>query len=96
MLAAFWRSDFLYLFLRRPMAVAAFVLTVLILGGAALAPWLTPTDPYDLITFSLMDGLLPPVWAEGGDPRFLLGTDDQGRDMVRRSSTARGCRWSSG
>ena len=28
-----------------------------------------------------MDGLLPPVW-QGGDPRFLLGTDDQGRDMV--------------
>ncbi len=31
---------------------------------------------------SLLDSLIPPVWAEGGDPRFLLGTDDQGRDIL--------------
>jgi len=82
MLAAFLRSDFLYLFVRRPMVVAAFAVTLAVVGGAVLAPWIAPTNPYDLASFSLIDGLKPPVWAAGGDPRFLLGTDDQGRDMV--------------
>lgn len=82
MLATFWRSDFLYLFLRRPMAILAFAIAVMIIGGAVLAPWLSPSNPYDLASFSLMDGLKPPSWLPGGDPRFLLGTDDQGRDMV--------------
>ncbi|CAN0204450.1 unnamed protein product, partial [Chrysoparadoxa australica] len=52
-----------------------------VVGGAFAAPWIATSNPYDLASFSLMDGLLPPVW-QGGDPRFLLGTDDQGRDMV--------------
>ncbi|MBS3848713.1 ABC transporter permease [Devosia sp. BSSL-BM10] len=72
----------LYLFLRNPMAIIAAVLTVLIVAGAALAPWLVTTDPYDLASFSLIDGLLPPTWQDGGTARFVLGTDDQGRDMV--------------
>ncbi len=57
-------------------------MNVLIVGGAVLAPFIAPTNPYDLSSFSLMDGLLPPSWEEGGQPRFLLGTDDQGRDML--------------
>ncbi|MDZ4093651.1 MAG: ABC transporter permease [Paracoccaceae bacterium] len=81
MLARFAKSDFLYLFLRSPMAVLAAILAVGIIGGAVLAPWLAPANPYDLTSFDLMDGLLPPVW-QGGDARFVLGTDDQGRDMV--------------
>lgn len=81
MLAHFARSEFLYLFLRSPLAVLAAVLAALIICGAALAPWLAPSNPYDLTSFSLTDGLLPPLW-QGGDPRFLLGTDDQGRDMI--------------
>lgn len=56
--------------------------TVLIVAGAVLAPWIAPTNPYDLASFSLIDGLLPPAWEPGGESRFLLGTDDQGRDML--------------
>lgn len=82
MLAQFWRSDFLYLFLRRPMAIVAAVMAVLIIAGAVFAPWIAPSNPYDLASFSLMDGLKPPAWLPGGDPAFWLGTDDQGRDMV--------------
>ncbi len=76
------RHEGLWLFTRSPAAIIAACLTVLIVGGAALAPWIAPSNPYDLSSFSLMDGLLPPFWQEGGQPRFLLGTDDQGRDMV--------------
>lgn len=82
MLARLWVSDGFWLFRRSPAALVAALCTLLILGGAALAPWIAQSNPYDLTTFSLMDGFLPPVWSEAGDPRFLLGTDDQGRDMV--------------
>jgi peptide/nickel transport system permease protein len=50
--------------------------------GAAFAPLIASVNPYDLASFSLMDGLLPPMWEEFGIPKFPLGTDDQGRDMV--------------
>ncbi len=50
--------------------------------GAVFAPWIASINPYDLASFSLMDGLLPPAWIDTGTPRFALGTDDQGRDMV--------------
>ncbi len=82
MLARFWDSDAVWAFRHSPAAIVAFIVAVLILGGALFAPWLAQSNPYDLTTFSLIDGLLPPVWEEGSDPRFLLGTDDQGRDMV--------------
>jgi len=39
-------------------------------------------NPYDLASFSLFDGLLPPVWQDGANSKYLLGTDDQGRDMI--------------
>jgi len=77
----FWGSDGMWLFRRSPAAMLAALVAVVIIGAAALAPWIARTDPYDLASFSLMDGFLPPVW-QGGDARFLLGTDDQGRDMV--------------
>lgn len=82
MLARFWDSDGVWLFRHRPAAIVAAICTVLILAGTLLAPWIAQSNPYDLASFSLMDGFLPPVWEEGGSDRFLLGTDDQGRDMV--------------
>ncbi|MGF1554505.1 MAG: ABC transporter permease [Paracoccaceae bacterium] len=45
-----------------------------------LAPWLAPHDPYD----NSLGPLLPPAWVEGGQPRALLGTDGQGRDILSR------------
>lgn len=75
------KSDGVYYFMRSPAVIVAALVAVLIVGGAFAAPWIAASNPYDLASFSLMDGLLPPVW-QGGDPRFVLGTDDQGRDMV--------------
>ncbi|WP_368891260.1 ABC transporter permease, partial [Escherichia coli] len=40
-----------------------------------------PTKPYDLSTIDIMDAELPPSWMEGGNEHFLLGTDEQGRDI---------------
>ena len=82
MLEVIKRYEVLWLFFRSPAVMIAFVVAVLILLGAAFAPWIASVNPYDLASFSLMDGLLPPMWEESGTPRFPLGTDDQGRDMI--------------
>jgi len=76
------RYEGLWLFSRSPAAIVAAIAAILIAVGAAFAPWIAPINPYDLSSFSLFDGLLPPVWQDGGNPAFLLGTDDQGRDMI--------------
>lgn len=85
MLAA-WRrigreNELLYLFLHNRVAQVAALVALLCLGGAALAPIIAPTDPYDIASIDIMDSLVPPVWSEGSDERFLIGTDDQGRDL---------------
>lgn len=49
--------------------------------AAALAPVLATQDPYDISQLFLLDSELPPMWAEGGDPRYILGTDQQARDL---------------
>ncbi|MBZ9983566.1 MULTISPECIES: ABC transporter permease [unclassified Mesorhizobium] len=46
------------------------------------APLIAPIDPRDVSSYSLIDMEIPPVFMDGGDPRFLLGTDNQGRDLV--------------
>lgn len=61
-------------------ALGAIVLGVIALA-AAFAPLIAPQDPFDLTSFDLLDAGLPPAWLEGSDPRFLLGTDAQGRDL---------------
>lgn len=65
----------------RPGAVvAAFLLTMVALV-AFFAPVIAPQNPFDLASFDLLDAELPPIWQEGSDPRFVLGTDTQGRDL---------------
>lgn len=48
---------------------------------ALFAPWLAPHDPY-MQNLSLR--MLPPVWVEGGQWEYLLGTDHLGRDYLSR------------
>ncbi len=78
----FKQSDFLYYFLRDKVAMVSFAFFLLFLAMALTAPLLAPTNPYDLASIDIMDSELPPVWLEGGDERFLLGTDEQGRDIL--------------
>lgn len=74
-------NDILHSFLKSKVVVAAGVVTALMMLVALLAPWIAPHNPFDLKSLSLLDANLPPRWVEGGNPRFLLGTDDQGRDL---------------
>jgi len=59
--------------------LAGCVVVVLI---ALFAPWLSPQNPYDLAQLDIMDGRLPPGSASMDGVPFVLGTDDQGRDML--------------
>jgi peptide/nickel transport system permease protein len=81
MLARLYRSDVIWMFCHRPAAIIATLVAATIICGALLCPWIAVSNPYNLASFSLIDGLLPPLW-QGGDARFPLGTDDQGRDMI--------------
>ena len=80
-----------------PLAIAAALLALLCMAMAALAPWLAPHDPFDLASLDLLDARLPPAWLDGGSAKYLLGTDDQGRDLLSaimygaRISLAVGC-----
>jgi len=81
-LASLWDSDLAYSFRRSPVAVVSAVVLAVCLVGALFAPWIAPHNPFDLRTLSLGDALTPPVWDAGGKPGYLLGTDDQGRDIL--------------
>ena len=80
--AACIENELLYLFLRSRIAQLAALISVLMMGAAALAAFIAPSNPYDLASFDLLDSLMPPAFSEGGDERFILGTDDQGRDLL--------------
>lgn len=87
MMLEWWRrarieNELIYLFLRSPVTQVAAVIATLSVCGAFLAPLIAPSDPYDLTSFDLLDSFLPPAWSDGGEPRFFIGTDDQGRDLL--------------
>ena len=82
MIAFLKRHEGLWLFVHSPAAIVAVIVATLIIFGAVFASWIALVNPYDLASFSLFDGLLPPVWQDGANPKYPLGTDDQGRDMV--------------
>jgi peptide/nickel transport system permease protein len=81
-IAAALDSDLLHAFLRSKITMAATLVTIVLVLAAVLAHWIAPQDPFDLRQLNLLDSHLPTAWSAGGDPRYLLGTDDQGRDVL--------------
>jgi peptide/nickel transport system permease protein len=80
--ARWWNSDFVHSFRTSPVAVGAALIAFVCLFCAAFAPWVAPHNPFDLSTLELSDARLPPAWSEQGSRKYLLGTDDQGRDIL--------------
>ncbi len=78
----FFDGDIWYSFTRSPVIIVSAVITLLFVGAAAFAPLVAPHDPFDLASIDLLDSFIPPIWQADGDPRFLLGTDDQGRGIL--------------
>ena len=76
-----WNSNIAYSFRRNPVAVVSLVIFLMIAMAAFFAPLIAPFDPYDPAQIDIMNSEYPPVWVDGADPQFKLGTDDQGRDL---------------
>ena len=76
-----WRGV-LSRFLGDPVAIGAGVVLLVLVLMAVFAPLIAPQNPYDLMQIDIMDSEMPPAWRAGGDERFLLGTDTQGRGVL--------------
>lgn len=63
-------------------ALAGLALLLFIVGVALAAPWLVPQNPYDLSRLDILDGRLPPGSRASDGTLFLIGSDDQGRDIL--------------
>ena len=81
-LRRFFEGDVWFSFRTSPVAIGAAAVALLLVFVAFAAPWVAPHKVLDLASIDLKDSMLPPVWMEGGNPRFLLGTDEQGRDVL--------------
>ena len=75
-------NDIMWSFLSSPGAMTAAVVSSIIILACLFAPLIAPFDPFDPAQISLWDGKLPPSWVEGGQSQYVLGTDNQGRDML--------------
>ena len=63
-------------------AVGALAVFAVIAFVAIFAPLISPQNPYDLGEITILDGRLPPGAVGLTGMKFVLGTDDQGRDML--------------
>ncbi|TXH86763.1 MAG: ABC transporter permease subunit [Pseudomonas sp.] len=75
-LKEFWQA-----FAHNRGAVGGLAFILLMVFCALCAPWIAPFDPSEQFRDAL---LTPPAWLEGGQTRFLLGTDELGRDLLSR------------
>jgi peptide/nickel transport system permease protein len=75
-------SDVGHSFRTSPVAITATVVAFICIFCSVFAGWVAPHNPFDLSTLELSDARLPPAWSAQGSSKFLLGTDDQGRDIL--------------
>jgi len=81
-LARFLDGDVWHSFKHSPMAIVAAVMALVCAVCAVFAGWIAPHNPLDLASLDLIDARLPPAWIDEGRAKYLLGTDDQGRDIL--------------
>jgi peptide/nickel transport system permease protein len=78
-----WDSDLAWSFRQAPLVMVAALMTTVIVLAAALAPLIAPHDPFNPATLNLMDGFTPPMTPNAMSGQvYLLGTDNQGRDIL--------------
>ena len=74
-------AEFWHYFSMNRGAVIGLAVVAIFIVLALFAPWIAPYVPEQ--QFRGFDKL-PPAWTNGGDPRFFLGTDEVGRDILSR------------
>ncbi|MDM0000881.1 ABC transporter permease [Variovorax sp. J22P240] len=75
-------SDVGHSFRSSPVAMLAAAIAFVCVFCAVFAGWVSPHNPFDLATLELGDARIPPAWSTEGTTKYLLGTDDQGRDIL--------------
>ena len=75
-------SDIFYSFTRSPTVMVAAIVTIIFITASMMAPWIAPHQVFDVKTIDLMDAFTPPAWLPDGKATYVLGTDDQGRDVL--------------
>src|SRR6218665_1068545 len=81
-LQRFFDGDVWHSFKSSPVAIMAAVIASICIFCALFAELVAPHNPFDLASLELMDARLPPAWDAEGSRKYLLGTDDQGRDIL--------------
>src|SRR3954467_5462807 len=74
-------SDIFYSFRRSKLTMVAAAITVLFFLLAIFASALAVQNPFDPAQLQLMNSRISPLWTADGQSPFLLGTDEQGRDV---------------
>ncbi|MDB5637427.1 MAG: transporter permease, partial [Bradyrhizobium sp.] len=80
-LARIVESDVFYSFRRSKLSMVAAAVTVLFFLLAIFASVLAVQNPFDPAQLQLMNSRIAPLWTAEGQSPFLLGTDEQGRDV---------------
>src|ERR1700746_1803360 len=75
-------SDLFYSFRRSRLTMVAAVVTLLFFLLAIFASWLAVQNPVDPAQLQLINSRIAPLWTAGGQSPFLLGTDEQARDVL--------------
>ena len=75
-------SDLFYSFRRSRLTMVAAVVTLLFFLLAIFASLLSVQNPFDPAQLQLINSRIPPLWTDEGQTPFLLGTDEQGRDVL--------------
>jgi peptide/nickel transport system permease protein len=81
-LARWLDSDVGHSFRSSPVAMVAAAIALVCIFCSTFAGWVAPHDPFNLSSLELGDARLPPAWTAQGSAKYLLGTDDQGRDIL--------------
>ena len=81
-LARWLDSDVGHSFRSSPVAMLAAAIAFVCIFCSVFAGWVSPHNPFDLAALELGDARLPPAWEAEGTRKYLLGTDDQGRDIL--------------
>ncbi len=75
-------TDIGYSFQKSKIAILSTIIFLIIVLASMFANIVAPYDPFDPKSISLIDAFTPPIWSDGGSLDFVLGTDQQGRDML--------------
>ncbi|WP_438996979.1 ABC transporter permease [Candidatus Puniceispirillum sp.] len=82
-MSRFLDSDFFFDYRRAPITIIASLVVALLIFVAVMAPFVAPSNPFDPTSINLMNGFTPPMEPNAFTGEvFLLGTDDQGRDLL--------------